>query len=205
MNVLAIGPHPDDLEYGCGGTLAKLSDKGHRIHLLVITKGGMGGAPAVREKEQEKSAKLLKARLHWGSWKDTEVPLEKALIDRVEAVIADTQPLLIFVPYHNDTHQDHRNVSQATVTATRYVRNVLFYEVPSSVDFTPNLFVDIGKHIEKKFALLKAHHSQVYQTKVPGLSIIENARSAAIFRGFQNRVKYAEGFVPVRLALDFAL
>lgn len=205
MDILTIGPHPDDLEYGCGGTLAKMALRGHRIHLLVMTKGGMGGRPEVRQKEQEASARLLKARLHWGRWTDTQVPLNKDLIQDIETVIRRVEPGLIFVPYHNDTHQDHRNVSQATVTATRYARNVLFYEAPTSQDFTPSVFVDIGKVLDKKLALLRAHRSQVYQTKVPDLSIIENARSVAIFRGFQNRVKYAEGFMPLRLALDFGL
>ncbi len=205
MNILVIGPHPDDLEYGCGGTLSKLSRRGHPITLLVMTKGGVGGKVALRQREQETSARLLKARLIWGRWKDTRVPLDKPLIQYIENVIRRVKPTLIFVPYHNDTHQDHRHVSQATITATRYARNVLFYEVPTSVDFTPSLFMDIGDSLDQKFALLRAHRSQVYQTKVPNLSIIENARSAAIFRGFQNRVKYAEGFVPLRLALDFCL
>ncbi len=43
MNILAIGSHPDDIEFGCGGALVKFSDKGHILHLLVMTEGGMGG------------------------------------------------------------------------------------------------------------------------------------------------------------------
>jgi LmbE family N-acetylglucosaminyl deacetylase len=205
MNILTIGPHPDDLEYGCGGTLAKFSQAGHKIHLMIMTRGEAGGEADVRQKEQERSAKLINASLHWGRWVDSQVPVNKDIIADVEAVIKKVKPTLILVPYHNDTHQDHRAVSQSTITATRYARNVLFYEVPTSVDFTPSIFVDIKSTITKKFAMLKAHRSQVYQTKVPDLSIIENARSAAIFRGFQNRVKYAEGFTPLRLSLDFAL
>lgn len=205
MNILGIGPHPDDLEYGCGGTLAKLAHAGHKIHLMVMTRGEMGGKTSLREVEQEASVKILGAKLYWGRYLDTQVPVDKLIIQNIEGVIRKTQPTLIFVPYHNDTHQDHRNVSQATMTATRYARNVLFYEVPTSLDFTPSVYVDIGDFLTKKFALLKAHRSQVYQTKVPHLSIIENARSVAIFRGFQNRVKFAEGFVPLRLSLDFSL
>ena len=53
MNILAIGPHPDDLEYGCGGTLAKLSRAGKNVSLLVMTKGEMGGAAAVRLRSGE--------------------------------------------------------------------------------------------------------------------------------------------------------
>ncbi|MEW6042427.1 MAG: PIG-L family deacetylase, partial [Elusimicrobiota bacterium] len=123
----------------------------------------------------------------------------------VEFAIKKVKPTLIFVHFPEDTHQDHRNVSQATITATRYVRNVLFYEVPTTVNFSPTVFVDVGRFIKEKEKLLKNHLSQVHATRVAGLSILESVNAAAIFRGFQNRVKYAEGFVPLRLALDFDL
>jgi len=203
MEILAISPHPDDLEFGCGGTLLKFAKEGHRIHLMYMTLGEMGGDPQVRRRESEGAARLLKAKVHWGGFTDTKIPLSMEAINRIEAVLRAVRPTLIFTPYHNDTHQDHRVTSQATFTATRYSRNVLFFEVPTSVDFNPTVFVDIGSVLKPKLALLRAHRSQVYLTKVPGLSILENARSTAIFRGAQNRVKFAEGFLPVRLALDF--
>ena len=81
----------------------------------------------------------------------------------------------------------------------------MFYETPSSIDFSPTVFVDIGDVIKEKLFLLKLHKSQVYATKVKKLSILESAVSTAIYRGYQDRVKYAEGFVPLRLALDYIL
>lgn len=203
MDVIAIGPHPDDLEYGCGGALYKLSRAGHRISLLVMTRGEMGGNPEVRQKEQEHAAKILKAKLYWGRFADTQIPLQKETINTLEFFMQKIRPDLIFVPFPNDTHQDHRTVSQATVTAARYVQNVLFYEVPTTVDFSPaSVFIDIGQVIDRKMTLLKSHRSQVFATRVADLTILEAAKASALFRGFQNRVKYAEGFVPLRLALD---
>jgi LmbE family N-acetylglucosaminyl deacetylase len=203
MKILAIGPHPDDLEYGCGGTLYRMSQhRGNKVSLLVMTRGEMGGDPGMRQKEQEKASKILQADLYWGRFADTEIPLEKETINTIEFFIKKIQPDIIFTPYHNDTHQDHRVVAQATITATRYVRNVLFYEVPSSVDFSPaSVFVDIGDVLQKKLALLKAHKSQVLHTNVANLTILQSATAAALFRGFQNRLKYAEGFIPRRLDL----
>jgi LmbE family N-acetylglucosaminyl deacetylase len=201
MKILAIGAHPDDIEYGCGGTLLISKLKKYKIHLLVLTKGESGGNPNIREKEQKASAKLLNAKLHWGNLIDTQVVLNKELIDIIESCIKDVSPDLIFTPYYNDTHQDHRNISTATITATRHLRNVLFYEVPTSTNFTPNVYVDIGNVLKYKLKLLRMHKSQVFKTKVPGLNILENAKSTAIFRGFQDRVKYAEGFLPLRLSL----
>lgn len=202
MQILAIGAHPDDLEYGCGGTLLKFAAKGHRICLLVMSSGEMGGDPRIRQKEQRESARILGSRLLWGGLRDTRIPLTKALINKIEKVIKEFKPDLIFTHFHNDTHQDHRKISQATTTATRYIRNVLFYEVPTTLDFNPSMFVDIGSVMENKFRLLAVHKSQVYQTKIPDLPIYENAKSCAIFRGFQNRVKFAEGFMPLRYSLD---
>lgn len=204
MKILVIGAHPDDFEFGCGGTLVLCSKKA-KIFVLVMSKGEVGGKAEVRQKEQENVCKFLNAKLYWGEQRDTNIVLNKQLIDTIETVIKNTKPDIIFSHYPKDTHQDHRNVAEATITATRYIRNVLFYETPSSIDFTPTVFVDITKVISKKLNLLKLHTSQIYATKVKGLSILESAESTAIFRGYQNRTKYAEGFVPLRLSLKFAI
>jgi LmbE family N-acetylglucosaminyl deacetylase len=204
MNILAIGSHPDDIEYGCGGTLIKYSRRGHKVALLVITCGEAGGNPKGRRQEQVKSSKFLKARLTWGRFRDTDVRIEKNLIHCIELEIQKVKPDLIFVHYFADTHQDHRNVSQATLTATRYIRNVLLYEVPTTLEFNPTVFMNIGDVLKEKLRLLKAHESQVHETRVADLSILESAGSCANFRGFQNRVRYAEGFVPVRLSLELS-
>ncbi|MFQ5964877.1 MAG: PIG-L deacetylase family protein [Candidatus Scalinduaceae bacterium] len=60
MNILAIGAHPDDIEFGCGGALLKYSERGHKIYLLVFSKGGKGGDTEIRCKEQEASAHIIK-------------------------------------------------------------------------------------------------------------------------------------------------
>jgi len=172
---------------------------------LVMTKGEVGGDAKIRENEQKKVCKYLSAELFWGGYQDTKINLDKNLIDTIEEIIKKAEPDLIFTHYYEDTHQDHRNVAEATITATRYIRNVLFYETPSSINFSPTVFVDIEDVIKKKLYLLRLHKSQVYATKVKGLSILESAVSTAIYRGYQDRVKYAEGFVPLRLALDYIL
>lgn len=205
MKILGIGPHPDDLEFGCGGTFYKLAAQGHKLSMLVMTRGSVGGDPRLRLAEQERSAAMLKARLYWGGFEDTGVTLTRDLIRTVEKHLEAVNPDIIFVNYGADTHQDHRSVAQAVETAARYARNLVFYEVPTTMDFNPGVFVDIGPVINRKVALLKCHRSQVYKTRVKNLSIIESAKAAAMFRGYQDRVKYAEGFVPRRLLLDHLL
>lgn len=204
MNILAVSSHPDDLEYGCGGTLLKYSrDKKAKIYLLVLTKGDVGGDPKVRTKEQGLAARILGAKkIFWGGYKDTQVPNNKGLISKIEVVIKEVNPDLIFVSYRTDTHQDHRHAAASAISATRHMRNVLFYEVPTTTDFSPTVFVDIGDVLEDKIKLLEAHKSQIHATRITDLNILESAKSCANFRGFQGRVRYAEGFVPMRLALE---
>jgi LmbE family N-acetylglucosaminyl deacetylase len=203
MNVLAIGSHPDDIEYGCGGALLKLSAAGHEVSLFVATCGEQGGDPDTRRAEQEESVRLMGAkRLFWGGYVDTQLPLKKDLITAIENVVTETGPSLIFGHSPRDTHQDHRVLADATLSATRYTKNVLLYEVPSTQDFLPTVFVDIHDTLDAKIEVLKAHQSQVDKTQIQDMDICTIANSNANFRGIQARLKYAEGFLPVRYVMD---
>jgi LmbE family N-acetylglucosaminyl deacetylase len=64
------------------------------------------------------------------------------------------------------------------------------------------VFVDIRNTMENKIESLLAHESQVTKTNIEGLSIVDIARSTAVFRGIQGRVVLAEGFVPLRLFVN---
>jgi LmbE family N-acetylglucosaminyl deacetylase len=203
MSILAIGAHPDDIEIGCGGSLIKYAQHGHQVHLMIVTKGEQGGHQTVRQREQEAAARLIGARrIFWGTHEDTKVGIDRKLIQSIEKVISEVDPLFIFVHYGDDTHQDHRHLATCTVTATRYTRNVLFYEGPTTQNFTPTVFVNIDSVLDRKLKALKAHGSQVMKTNIEGLSIIDVARASAHFRGIQGRVRNAEGFMPLRLFIN---
>ena len=200
MNILAIGAHPDDIEFGCGGTLIKYAQKRHNVYLLILTMGGIGGEPGLRKNEQEAAAKFMQAKqVFWGNFQDTELNTNKTVISNIDEVIDKTKPQVVFFNFFDDTHQDHRAVAQVSTSATRYVKEVLYYEVPTSQNFQPDIFVDIGDVLAKKLELLKIHASQVDKTKIENLTILESAQSCAIFRGYQGRVKYAEGFKALRI------
>jgi LmbE family N-acetylglucosaminyl deacetylase len=204
MNILAIGPHPDDIEIGCAGTMLKYAQKGHNVFFLLITRGERGGKSELRKQEQIKAANIIGASdVFWAGFKDTEL-LEKAneIIHVVEGYIKKIQPSFIFVNFFDDTHQDHRTVNRSVLSAARYVRNVMFYEVPTTNNFIPNVFVDIGSCMDKKLEALKAHASQVMKTNIQDLSILDIAKSSAHFRGVQGRIPLAEGFVSERLFIN---
>ena len=203
LRILALGAHPDDIEAGCGGTLIKYARGGHRIFLMVLTAGEQGAGRGVRKREQQQAAKCLKAeKLYWGGYPDTKLPIEPSLIQKIERVVRAVEPHFIFVHFHDDTHQDHRHLAVSTVTATRYTKNVMFYEGPTTQNFSPTVFVDIDAVLEDKVEALRAHQSQVKKTNIEGLTIVDIIRSSAHFRGIQGRVKNAEGFIPLRLFIN---
>ena len=203
MNILALGAHPDDIEYGCGGTFLKYAGKGINLYFMVLTKGEFGGDAETREKEQEAAMKLLGVKkIFWGGCVDTELPNERIIITKIDDVIKEVNPDEVYVNYIEDIHQDHRTLAECTLAATRYVKRVFFYEDYTSINFEPDIFVDIQDVLDKKLKLLKIHASQVDKTKVENLTILESARSCAYFRGFQGRVKFAEGFKALRVLKD---
>ena len=203
MNILAIGAHPDDIEFGCGGTLMRYAQKKHNVYLLILTSGEVGGQPSKRRCEQEKAATLMRVKkIYWGDFIDTEIPRDRSVIMAIERVIRIVKPQMVLFNFLSDIHQDHRALAHAALSATRYTREVLFYEVTTTQGFEPDVFVDISPVMEKKIRLLKLHCSQVHRTRVQNLSILESARSCAIFRGYQGRVKYAEGFRALRILRD---
>jgi LmbE family N-acetylglucosaminyl deacetylase len=108
MNILAIGAHPDDIEYGCAGTLIKYAERGHHIFLLVLTGGQEGGSSEIRKKEQEAAAEIMKVqKVFWGDYHDTQLPLNKELIEKIEHVLGEVKPDLILVNYGDDTYPGH--------------------------------------------------------------------------------------------------
>ncbi|MCZ6634505.1 MAG: PIG-L family deacetylase [bacterium] len=204
MNVFAIGAHPDDIEIGCAGTLIKYRRSGHRIFLVVVTDGSCKEDPEIRKREQMESARLMDAEdVFFLGYPDTQLTCSRQLIMDIEEIARKVQPDLGFVPHPDDTHQDHRALSQAVIPASRsIIRNVLYFEGVSSLNFNPSIFVDIGDVLASKLACLEAHGSQIMNTYIQDVSIVDVARSTAHFRGIQGRVKHAEAFSAVRLFIN---
>src|SRR2546428_195363 len=93
--------------------LTKYAEKGHAVYLFVASDGALGGDGSVRRREQQDSALVIGAReVFWGDYQDTEIPLNRELIVRLEAVIRQIEPRMIFVNFPEDTHQDHRKVDE---------------------------------------------------------------------------------------------
>src|SRR2546428_3821724 len=118
--------------------LAKYAQRGHAVYMFIASDGALGGDPEVRRREQKDAARILGVReVFWGDYRDTEVPLTRDLIVRLEAVIRQADPRMIFVHPPEDTHQDHPNPAQGAMSATRHVPNLLFFAGPSPPELAP--------------------------------------------------------------------
>ena len=205
LSVLAIGAHPDDIELGCGGALLAHVAAGDRVTMLVVTGGengpGEGTRGAGRHEEQERAAQMIGARLVWGGLRDCEVTPGAATVRVIEQVIESTRADLVYVHAPEDSHQDHRAVAAATLGAARRLSRVLHYQSPSTLTFTPTVYVDVTAYLSGKVAALSAHASQVEMSAmVEPDAVVASARHW----GSQARIGNAEAFQPTRLVLDLA-
>lgn len=201
MKILAIGSHPDDIEIGCGGALLRHKAAGHDVKMLVLTGGGKGGDLAddelvsVRLQEAKDAASLMDVELECWDYQDTAIPETYEVILRIEKLVNAFKPDRVYIPYGQDTHQDHRVTSSVAKAACRNVKQILEYEEPSSYNsFNASYWIDITPHIEKKLDAIRLHVSQGHKEILKAKSI----EGLNLYRGYQSHVEYAEGFATFR-------
>jgi LmbE family N-acetylglucosaminyl deacetylase/ActR/RegA family two-component response regulator len=160
--VLAIGAHPDDVEIGCGGILARHVAAGDQVALLTLSGGEQGGEAATRAKESQRAAEILGARLFHTDLVDTSVSEGGDTITTIKQVIDEVQPTTVYTHTARDVHQDHRNVHHATLVAARGIPRIYCYQAPSTtIEFHPTRFVTIDGFLERKLESIDAFGSQV--------------------------------------------
>lgn len=202
-SILAIGAHPDDIELGCGGTIARHVAVGDQVAMLVVTRGEVGpGDSPQRVEEQERAAAVLGVNtLLWGTGiPDCQVSLhELDLVHLIERAIQRVSATIIYTHSANDSHQDHRAVALCTMGAARGISTVMSYGAPSALQFNPTAFVDISDSLDKKVDALMCHASQVQASEMVSASRV---RSSAEHHGHSCRRQYAEAFEPVRVIVE---
>jgi LmbE family N-acetylglucosaminyl deacetylase/tetratricopeptide (TPR) repeat protein len=198
-NVLFIGAHPDDIELGCGGTVARMREEGKGIFVLVLSTGEKGGAGAEqRKKEAEAAAYYLHVNgIRVCDFPDTQFGLHlNAMVAEIEAIVKKEKIRTIFTHTANDIHQDHRAVHEASRIAARGNISLFCYEdVSTDQQFVPNFFVDIGEFMEIKLAAVRFHKSQLGKSYMGPTGII----GRAAHRGLQADVKSAEAFLALKI------
>jgi LmbE family N-acetylglucosaminyl deacetylase len=217
LRVLAVGAHPDDIELGCAGTLARCVQRGDEVTVAVVCKGDTASTGVdpdelsrVRSQEAQESVGVLGAEIIEIGLPDYGVEIS----DRVRRIFVDivrrANPDVVLTHYLNDYCLDHNNtfalMRDATLAAT--VRNVItdldpIREIPKLYmmepfgghGFLPTEYVDITETFQVKLRMLECHRSQMTWVKERGgMDFAEYVQTVARFRGYQCQVKYAEGF-----------
>jgi len=219
MRVLAIGCHPDDLEIGCGGTLAKYAEQGNDVFMCHIANGNMGHRiimpeelAARRTAEAERAGAVLGAREVF----NIDIPDLTVSSDNIETVkkvievIRYVKPDVIITHSPEDYMRDHLETGKIVFDASfsssvpHFGNQDDFYEkiVPlyymdtlAGVGFLPEEYVDVTGTIEKKLEAVNEHESQVKWMKDhDGIDFLDFVRTVSKFRGLQCGAEYAEGF-----------
>lgn len=124
--LLCFGAHPDDIEFGAGGIVARETQAGRPAHFVVCSRGeaGTNGTPAERTKEAEKAAKFLGATLEWLELDgDSHLDVRNAHALKLAAVIRTVRPALVLAPTPEpNQHPDHWRLGQLVRDATRLAR-----------------------------------------------------------------------------------
>jgi len=189
VSVLAVGAHPDDIEFGMAGTLLLLGEAGCRLHYMTVANGSCGTAElpaeriiALRRRESRAAADYLGASYHESLSNDIEIFYTDELLRRLAAVVRRTRPGIMLVPSPEDYMEDHMTTARLAVTAafSRCMKNyetippeephsgdvMLYHAMPHTlVDgmrrrIVPEFTVDVGSVIHRKEALLACHESQ---------------------------------------------
>lgn len=163
--ILAIWPHPDDIELGCFWTMARFKREGNQVYFLVLTDGSGGTSGIDRKQEAEMAAALIDVPVYIESLQDRYIADNYDTIQVIEKYIKELEPDMVFIPSKEDTHQDHRAVHHASIVATRLVDQVYIYQSPSStINFRPIYYIDITDYLDLKIQAVKLHSSQNTKT-----------------------------------------
>ncbi len=227
LDLLVFGPHPDDLEIGMGGAIARHTAMGHGVGLCDLTAGEMGsnGTPDVRMRESEAARGVLGARFRENlRWADRQIGKDPAHLAHAVAFIRAHRPRTIAVPYWSDRHPDHVAASAVLTEAAfnaglrRYpgegeawkVDWICYYFINDSVP--PSFVIDVSDYYEKKRQALDCHVSQF---RPPDGAAAATRLNTPLFRqliesrdaqfGAITGCRWAEGFVVRDLAVRGSL
>jgi LmbE family N-acetylglucosaminyl deacetylase len=196
LKVIFAGGHPGDPEYGCGGTIARLTELGHEVVLLYMNDGGWPpNSSEVRIAEAKKACEILKARPAYVGQINGKAIVDNDHYASYQNLIAMEKPDGLFTHWPIDNHRDHRAISMLSLDAWKQLDKAFplyYYEVSSGEDtlqFSPNQYVDIERYESIKRAACYAHATQTPDR------YYELQDGVAKFRGIESGYKRAEAFL----------
>ncbi|MGH9559043.1 MAG: PIG-L family deacetylase [Bryobacteraceae bacterium] len=214
MNILAIGAHPDDVEFGCAPVLIKEIRRGNRVKLLVLSRGeaGTAGTPEVRERESRAAAARMGAEVEFLDF-GGDCNLEYTIANRLAIArhIREFRPSIVLAPNTQENqHPDHSVAGKLTRDACRLARyggllrplaphkigSLYFYNITMHSG-PPDVVIDIADTIEEWEAVIRCHESQVTNK-----NYVDLIKAAARLLGLGAGTEYAMGLYandPLRL------
>ena len=221
MRVLAIGAQPGEIEFACGGTLAKYARRDDAVSIVCISNGNLSHdaippdeLAGIRHDESKKAAEALGAELHWLGNSDFAIDDEPVTTMKLVEIIRELQPDALITHSPADHRPDHVSTHALTVRASLYaavpqlegtgphtadVAPIFEMETLSGVGFEPTEYVDIGEIIEVKQAAMTCHGAYLdYVKRVRERDLVEESMIVARYRGLQCRTAYAESFRQTR-------
>ncbi len=210
-DAVCIGAHPDDVEIGMGGTVAKLTQAGKRVAIVDLTNGEPTphGTVEQRASESAEAAKILGVEA-----RRTLTQPNRYLFDTVEArtelaqVLRELRPRMLFIPYAEDAHPDHIAASQIAIGARFYSkftktemagepfyppRVFRYMAVHMRVVAQPTFVIDIADTLDAKIDALLAYRSQFVENR-KNAGIVEMMQGMAGMWGSMANVAAAEPF-----------
>lgn len=216
QRILVIMAHPDDAEFICGGTIARLAAEGRHISYVLVTSGNRGAQQPdismeqlakTREDEQRHAASALGVQaVTFLGYNDLEVEVTLTLRAELALAIRRSQPDVLFTfdpwrPY--EIHPDHRNVGACALDALAAARMPMYHpeqlvdglvahrikQVYLFSTHQPNHWVDVSDYMEKQLEALHCHTSQMY-----GSGVDEVVRQRARLIGVEHGYAYGESF-----------
>jgi LmbE family N-acetylglucosaminyl deacetylase len=195
--VVVTGGHPGDPEYGCGGTIARMTAMGHEVILLYLNDGAWEQtSAATRMAEAKKACEILKSRPAYAKQTNGHAVVDSAHYQEFQKMIEAEKADAVFTHWMIDNHADHRAIANLTYEAWKQLKrsfSLYYYEVSDGEDTSqfaaPTHYVDITDVAETKRAACFAHASQSPDFYY-GLQ-----DTVAAFRGLQSGSKRAEAYV----------
>ena len=171
MNILAIGAHCDDLELGCGASLAKHVKAGDIVHMLIVTHSGYASPEGaiIRSKdvalaEGRAAAAVIGGNFQCLNHETLDVTNDDALAGTLVDIVRQKSIDMVYTHWAEDVHRDHVNVAKASLMATRHVPSVLMYRSNwylGTKPFMPTLFNDVSDTFGIKLQALDCYASEL--------------------------------------------
>jgi N-acetylglucosamine malate deacetylase 1 len=224
MTTLVIAAHPDDEVLGCGASIAKWSDAGEEVHVLIMAEGGTSRGATRDTASNREELLLLENAVHQAadilgtasikllSFPDNRMDSLDRLdvVKAVEVEVERLKPEIVITHHCGDVNIDHRVIHESVVTACRPqpghpVHRLLAFEVPSStewqppnsnISFQPNWFEDVSETIDHKLEAMSVYQSEIREW--PHSRSLESIEHLARWRGGSIGCEAAESFVLMR-------